>query len=359
MTRPGLRTAGGLSSLAFAALMLAFPAGVAATTNAPIAQTGGMTATLPILGAPVSVTVALDPSGNITGVTVSDPSLAQTSSTPEVVKFANTGGTTKVTVRAMGSRLAISAKVTTLAELIGSGTWSADVFGTGSKSNATYTIGDDGSGNPTISLGTPTGGPSGVTWKAAAPKAGSDDGEAWASAGGTFSYQGFDKQLRITVKVDKEDGYARLSITLAGRDVQVLTGSLSDLAAAGVRTWSAHLCDGTAVTVKYHVNPDGTIGYDGATGAAATATPTEHGLAVRFDGTAVGLMVTLKSNEDGTYTLVARGFSGSCDKPASKGKGKGHEFGQWRRGSEGQPVGWGDGSGGDGQGSFGFGGGDH
>ncbi len=341
MMRPGLRTAGGLSGLAFAAALLLLPAGVAASTNVPIAQTGGMTATLPILGGGVSVTVALDPAGNITGVTVGNPALTQTKTSSDFVKFATADGKTKVTVRAMGSRMAISAKATTLAELVGTGTWSADVFGTGTKTSANYTIGDDGSGNPTVSLDTPTGLPAGATWTAdsASPKTSEDhgDGAATASAGGTFSYKGFDKKLRISVKVEKasgdEPGHASLSITLSGRDVQKLGDTLANLAAAGGRTWSAYLCDGkTAVTVAYHVNADGTIGYDGATGAPATQKTTgDGGLMVRFTGTNVGVTISLKDNKDGTFTLQVRGRSGFC----GKGEGKGHQGDQGHHGHHG------------------------
>jgi hypothetical protein len=371
MMKVGLRTAGGLSALAVMVAMLALPASVAATTNAPIAQTGGMTATLPILGGGVDVTVALDPSGNITGVTVSDPSLAQTKATANVVKFATTDGKTKVTVKAKGSRLSLSAKVTTLAELVGSGNWGADVFGTSIKSMVDYTIGDDGSGNPTVTLGTPAPLPSGATWTPATPKSSTEDGGSRATAGGTFSYQGFVKRLSVTVSVEKGDsedpGSARLSITLSGKDRQSLSGTLAALAAAGGRSWSAHLCDGTAVSVMYHVNADGTIGYDGVTGPAATATPKDHGLTVRFDGTRVGLTVALKDNGDGTYTLVARGFSGSCGESdshksshvadqhhGSSGDSQAKQASWTRSGTDGRS---GDGSASRDQGGFGSGGG--
>ena len=298
--------------------LIALPGMALASTNPQIAATGGMTATLPILGGGVAVTVALDPAGNISGVTVSDPSLAKTTSSNDFVKFATADGKTRVTVKAMGSKLSISARVTSLAELIGTGTWSANVFGNG-VSSAQYTIGDDGSGNPTVALTTPGPLAAGVTWTAGLPKGDKHGGGgAKASAGGTFSYQGFTKTLKVTVRVDKgengQPGGASLKITLTGRDVQLLTGSLADLAAAGTRTWSGYLCDGkTKVTVSYHVNTDGTIGFDGATGGTAVhSAGKDGGLMVHFTTTDVGLLVHLKKNSDGTYTLQVRGFSGQC-----------------------------------------------
>jgi len=333
MTRPGLRATGGLAALAVAAVMLALPAMAAATTNTPIAQTGGMTATLPILGGGVAVTVALDQAGNITGVTVGNPALTQSKASSDFVKFATADGKTSVTVKARGSKLAISAGATTLAELVGTGTWSADVFGTGTKSSASYTIGDDGSGNPTVSLDTPAPLPAGATWAAGTPKAFSGKSEhdgASASAGGTFAYQGFEKRLKVSVNVEpakgSEPGHASLRITLTGHDFQKLGGTLADLAAVGNRTWSAFLCDGTTkVTVSYHVNADGTIGFDSATGAPATQKTGEHGgLQVRFDGTNVGVSIRVKDNGDGTFSLVVMGRSGQCGKGGSDHQGQGH-----------------------------------
>jgi hypothetical protein len=287
-----------------------------AATNPQIASTGGMTATLPILGGGVSVTVALDPAGNVSGVTVSDSSLTQSSSSSGFVKFATADGKTRVVVKALGSKLSINAKVTTLADLVGTGTWSANVFGNG-VSSAQYTIGDDGSGNPTVTLADPSPLASGVTWKAGTPKTSHHEGESMAVAGGTFSYQGFTKTLRVAVSVEAgkkgEPASASLRITLTGRDVQVLTGTLADLAAAGTRSWSGYLCDGTTkVTVSYHVNADGTIAFDSATGGTAVQRSFKNGLLVRFQGTNVGFFARLRDNKDGTYTLQAKGMSGYC-----------------------------------------------
>jgi len=349
-----------LGALALVAL-LAMPTVAFAATNPQIARTGGMSATLPILGGGVAVTVALDPAGSISGVTVGNPALAKGDSSSDFVKFATSDGKTRVTVRALGSRLSISARATTLAELVGTGTWKANVFGNG-VSSASYTVGSDTSGNPTVTLGTPAPLASGVTWTASKPAArsdGKDGGRAMATAGGTFSYQGFTKRLTISVRVDKADkddpGRASLSITLSGRDVQRLTGSLADLAGAGTRTWSGYLCDGkTKVTVAYHVAADGTIAFDSATGGTATHKSVKGGgLWVRFDGTGVGFAARLHKNSDGTYTLRAAGFSGRCAR-VGDGKGEcasgnrsgGHDRGghdRDRAGDRGGRGGWGGG----------------
>lgn len=306
------RIARPLAGAALLAIALALPAGVAATTNGPIAQTGGMTTTLPLLGTSMTVAVSLDASGNISGVTLTPSgTLTATSTTPEVVRFSSADGTTKVSVRAKGSKLSLSAHTGSLSDLVGAATWAADVFGTGAKSSVGYTVGTDGSGGPTITIGavsTPSDVTSQVMTLGSKGFEGSDEG-GQAVAGVSFARQGFKKDLTIKVDVDR-DGTASLKITLSGRDRQKLTGTLAAL--AGARTWAAHLCDGTAVAVAYHVAGDGTIAYDGATGAPATERARYNGIAVRFDGTAVGVRIGLRSNGDGTYTLVVLGSSGMC-----------------------------------------------
>jgi hypothetical protein len=350
-----LRLAARVSGFAALALMLALPAGVAATTNEPIAQTGGMSATVPLLGTSLTVNVTLAATGDISGVGLSPATgLAQTSPTTdkEVVKFSTSDGTTKVTVKAIGSRLSIVAKSSTLASIEGAASWSADVFGTGSKSTVPSTIGDDGSGHPTLAIGSAST-PSGIAATAIPVKSKTSGDRSSVSGGVTFAYQGFVKRLTITVSVDK-DGKAAEKITLSGKDRQKLSGSLADL--AGARTWTAHTCDGTKVTVAYHVASDGTIAYDGATGGTAkekafsfpnglgedwnkfkdktkpstapkTTIVSVNGISVRFAKTRVGVQIALVKKSDGTYTLVVNGRSGNCGKGLHHGWGSGHLYG--------------------------------
>ena len=70
-----------------------------------------MTATLPLLGTTLTVDVALDPTGNITGVIITGASgLDQTVQEPAKVKFETADGTTSVSVKAKGAALSMSAK---------------------------------------------------------------------------------------------------------------------------------------------------------------------------------------------------------------------------------------------------------
>ena len=158
MTQHAIRIPLRLTALAVAAFLLAVaPAGVAATTNAPIAATGGMTATLPLLGTPLTVAITLNAGGTISGVALNpSTALSKTKSGDDFVKFTNTDGSVKVTVKAKGGQLAIKAKAKHVADLLGNGSWSSDVFATGTKSTAMYTVGKDSSGNPTVAIGTVT-----------------------------------------------------------------------------------------------------------------------------------------------------------------------------------------------------------
>ncbi len=317
-----------LIGLALGAIVLAFPTAVAANTNEPIAQTGGMTATLPLLGTSLKVDVTLDAVGKISGVAL-DPTgtVSKTEASDHAVKFSNAGGTAKVVVRAQGDKLTIAAKAK-LGALVGSGTWAADVFGTGVKSTVAYTIGKDGSGSPTLAIGAVST-PSGVTPLVNAPATKTHDKQVSVSGGVTFSQNGFSKRLTISINADKGTGAAKLRITLSGRDRQTLTGILAAL--AGNRTWAAHLCNGTAVSVKFHVTADGKVVYDSASGAPATEKNRDNGFVVRFTGTSAGVSAFLKANGDGTYTLVVRGQSGHCGKNGQK-VDRGHHGDQFRFG---------------------------
>jgi hypothetical protein len=333
MTQHAIRIPLRLTALAVAAFLLAVaPAGVAATTNAPIAATGGMTATLPLLGTPLTVAITLNAGGTISGVALNpSTALSKTKSGDDFVKFTNTDGSVKVTVKAKGGQLAIKAKAKHVADLLGNGSWSSDVFATGTKSTAMYTVGKDSSGNPTVAIGTVTT-PTGVVWtpapapvhllKPGTSKSADKSKGSHATASGKFTWQGFTKTLTISVNVAK-DGTAGLSITLSGRDAQKLNGSLASLVAGRARTWSANSCAGTPVTVKYHVATDGTVVYDGATGGTATEKKFANGFLAWFDKGRTGVFVNLIAQKDGTSTLYVLGRAGDCS-----GKGHGPILGQ-------------------------------
>ena len=302
-----LRVVAAPLAIALAALV-ALPLVALAGTSDAIAQTGGMTATLPLLGSSLTVSVTLDSGGNVSQVNL-DPvgTYTATKLSSHAVTFDSADGTTSVRIKAHGDSLSIKASAGSLDALVGPGTWSADVFGTGAASRVSYTIGKSGTA-PTVTIDSVTAA-SGITTSTPAPGKHTFKDGAGASASVMFSANGYSKTLTISVRAADKSGKATLRLTLTGRDVQRLTGTLADL--TGAHTWSGKACDGTAVAIAYTVNPDGTLTFNSATGGTATTKSSKWGLSVRFDGLKLRVRLALVQKQDGTYALLA-GYHKSC-----------------------------------------------
>ena len=298
-----------LSSIVAAATVggvMAFAGPALANTNGPIAQTGGAEVVIPMLGAPITVTVALDTtSGAITSVNLDPTNAAAFTATkvsPSRVRFEKgTDGATRLAIKAKGDQLSVSVRTLKLDDLLGSGTWTGDVFGTGADSSVAYTIGKDAtSGDPTVDI---TGATTPVpgTAEILAAKTGShhDDG-SWASQSVKFTNDGFTMRLTIAVGVENDDdddgdaGEAKLRFTLSGKDIQRLT--LAQL--VGAHTWTGTLCDGTAASLAYTVNADGTL-------TAGAVVPSDADVkAGSFDG-----KHEHEDNNDATFNFLTARFS--------------------------------------------------
>jgi hypothetical protein len=269
-----------LSSIVAAATVggvMAFAVPSFANTNAPIAQTGGAEVVIPMMGSPLTVTVALDKTtGAITSVNLNPAAgFTATAVSPNRVRFEKgTDGTTRLAIKANGNQLSVSVRSLKLDDLLGSGTWSGDVFGTGGKSTVPYTIGKDGSGAPTVAIGTPVA-PAPIVAVVGAAKTGDHEDGKSASQTVTFTNNGFTVRLTISVTVETDDsaGTAKLRFTLSGRDIQRLP--LTNL--VGAHTWKGNLCDGTAASFAYTVNADGTL-------TAGAASPTADIKSGTLDG---------------------------------------------------------------------------
>ncbi len=311
-----------LTGLALIAL-LAFPMSALANTSGPIAQTGGMSATIPLLGSSLTVNMVLDSVGNISSVALNPVGdLSATTVGSPAVAFENVAGTTKVRIKARGDQLSIGATAGSLNDLVGAGTWTANVFGTGAAT-VTYTIGNS-AGTPTIAINS-VNAPGGITVTQGTPETKTTDWGASARVGVDFAANGFVKRLSIRVSIftgvpDWGAGpaaaagpavpQARLSIKLTGKDRQTLTGSLASL--LGSRSWSGRLCDGTAVGINFTIAADGSAIFNSATPATATAKVSDKGFTARFDGTRTMVKVRLVKNDDGTWTLKVSAKAGKC-----------------------------------------------
>jgi hypothetical protein len=299
--------------------LIALPATAFANTSGPIAQTGGMSATIPLLGASLTVDVVLDTTGNIKSVVLNPVGdFSATKVGPGAVAFDNAAGTTQVKIKARGDKLSLKATSGSLKDLVGKGTWTADIFGTTKKTTVSYTIGDDGTGAPTLVVD-PVVPADGSTVTQGATESRSEDGGASARVRIDFALNGFVKHLTIGVSTSTEDGktQARLSISLSGKDKQLLSGTLASL--LGAHTWAGHLCDGTAVGIAFTVADDGTgkgvVSFNPATfatGAPATAKATEDGFVAWFDGTRTIVKVRLSQAEDGSWNLKIGAKTDRC-----------------------------------------------
>lgn len=243
----------------------------ASTTPAttPVAAINTVTLPLPV---PLTVTVSTGPGGALANVTV-DPAdgLVATHLRPGKVVFVNDTTGVKVTVQSHGNTQSISARAGTLAQISGNGGWSGDVFGTGSVTSVSYTVGAKADGTPDI-----TGVSSSDATAVVSPTqygSGDDDNEQRSTAKATVTFtngsQSRTLTIRASVSSESEDGatpttQAHVSVTL-GR----IRGVAQDAAvAAGAKTWTGMLCDGSTATVNYTVNADGTLSNVSSTPAA-------------------------------------------------------------------------------------------
>jgi hypothetical protein len=297
------------------AALLALPAFASANTSGPIALTGGMTTTIPLLGSPLRVALTLDVVGNVSNVDL-DPvgTFAATSVGPHAVSFANADGTTQVKIKARGNRMSMKASSASLNDLVGKGTWSADVFGTSQTTEVAYTIGVAGDGSPTLAIDSVCA-PTGVVVDQQAVETKANDHGSSASARIDFSQDGFVKKLSIRVSLRNDgDRPANVSFELSGKDRQKLSGTLDEL--LGAHAWTGVACDGSPATVRFTVNADGTVSFVGAT-PTATVQVDEDGFKARFDGAHAAVRVSLSKKEDGTWSLKVEAATDQCaDTPA-------------------------------------------
>ncbi|MCU1392093.1 MAG: hypothetical protein JWM34_521 [Ilumatobacteraceae bacterium] len=243
------------------------------TASTPVATV----TTLPLLGAPLVVDVTSAPGGTLASIDVS-PSTGLTATTdrPGRVRFVNTDGTAKVEVSARGGGQSVDARAGQLSDVAGPGSWSGDVFGTGAATTVNFTTVANADGSPGIT---------GVTSSDSTAQIGTvqthshgDSQEADVSIRFTSGIQA--RTLTIRVSAGNHDGasQARVSVSL-GR----LTGQALPAAdVVGAHTWNGTLCDGTAASIAYTINADGSISGASATPTATIDAQSGQGINVTF-----------------------------------------------------------------------------
>lgn len=251
--------------------------GSSTTAPAPLPEVSSSTATLPLIGAPLTVELTSGPGGALTSVAV-NPADGFTATTvkPNKVVFLNEDGTAKVVVNNRHGGQQIEARAGSLADIIGPGGWSGDLFGTGTVTTVGFEVVElDGApGITNVTSSDPTA-------EIGAAEQGSHDRGSYASVSIRFTNGTHSRTLRVKVVADPDDD--RPAVVKIGLS-RIKGVSLPAGEVAGAQTWNGVLCDGTAAQIGYTVAEDGTI--SGVTVSPEPAEQSTDGnkIRVRFPG---------------------------------------------------------------------------
>ncbi len=241
----------------------------------------------------LAVDVSTDPSGQIASVDLTPPDgFTAVKDRPRNVSFVNADGTAKVRVQAHHGGQSVSARGTTLADISGPGSWSGDPFGNGSKVTVDFTVGAAADGGPDITGVTSTD--SSATISATQHRSGTRSSVARATV--TFSSGGQQRTLSITASVVQSDETSRAAVGVA---LSAIRGVAQDPAvAAGAKTWTGPLCDGSTAQIDYTVAQDGTLSDVSATPSDAQVKTNDKSADVRF-ATGERIRIRVRTNDDG------------------------------------------------------------
>jgi hypothetical protein len=303
----------GLVAVALVAALLAVPGTASASTSEAIADTGGMTLDLGVIGSPLEVSVTLDEIGHITVVDVGD-GFTEDKATDHKVRFSNEDGSTRIDVRAKRDKLSASVKSADLSGIEGSHTWSGKLFGSTTDTVVKFDVINNGGAPEIANVEVPSRSPGDITPDISDVKTDSGEHKATSSVRVTFAWNGYTMTLKIKATADTDDDDdsfgAKLSVELRGRDIQKLKDqNIADL--AGPHTWEGRLCDGTSVGVDYSVSDSGdlTVGSVTKAGVATDAYELKylpHGFVLKFNDSKAKLTVKLYEKEPGLWDLKVR-----------------------------------------------------
>jgi hypothetical protein len=297
-----------LIGVATAVLGTVLIGGVAVPHAAAVDPVVPTTVVLPVFGVPLTVGITTGPGGALTNVTVNSANASvATKLKPNKVVFETTnptagGDPARVVIKSKHGGQSVSARAGTLLQVSGPGSWSGDVFGTAVASSVAFIIGGTDTA-PDITGIVPTPG-AGITATVGTVEhsTGGDEDESGASArvSVTFSTATQSRSLTIAVKVGTNDDgetSAKVSVSLGRlKGVAVLAS-----AAAGQKTWSGVLCNGSPATITYDVAADGTVSNVKPTPASAAVSTEEGKITVRFsDNEKVRIKVRL---DNGMITI--------------------------------------------------------
>lgn len=169
--------------------------------------------TFVVPGVDVTVEVVLDDTGHLAEVNLepdADPEVEK----KHAVSFLLEDGETEVRVWAAFGAVQTKVKTNDLANILGPGVWSADLFGTGETSTVNYTVDVDADGSPTITIDSIVNAGGVESTEIDLKSWSSEDGtKAFAMAGVTFTYERMRKTLFLKVMSFEKDGEVRVSLS--------------------------------------------------------------------------------------------------------------------------------------------------
>jgi hypothetical protein len=253
---------------------------------------------LPLLGTSLIVDVTSAPGGALASVDVSpNTGLTATTDRPGKVRFVNADGTAKVEVSSRGGGQNVEAKAGQLSDVAGPGTWSGDVFGTGTATTVNFTTVANPDGSPGIT-GVTT---SDTTAEIGDVRTRSHDDSQEASLSIRFTSGIQSRSLTIRVSTSSHDGQSRAKVAVSLSRVNGQSLPAADV--VGAQVWNGVLCDGTPASISYTVNADGSISGASATPAATIDQQSGSGIKVQFaDNQSVRIRVK-SSDDDATFRV--------------------------------------------------------
>lgn len=275
------------------------------TLPAPVVAESS-TFTMPLFGAPLTIDVSTDPGGALASVAL-NPADGYTAVKDRAnrVAFVNADGTATVRVTAGRKGDQVTVRGSALADVLGPGGWSGDVFGSGTTTTVGFAVADRGDGTPDI-VDVTSSDPSATV---GATDHHSSGRGSWARASVVFTDGAQRRVLTISASVATgHDGATRASVSATLSGTRGVPQAAAD--AAGAHTWSGLLCDGSAATVQYTVAEDGTVSGVTATPDGATVGDKRGATVVRF---ATGERVVIHVREHDGQITVNAGTAFRCD----------------------------------------------
>jgi hypothetical protein len=200
---------------AFAAALFLVP-GIHPAGATPPSGAVDSTTTLPLFGAPLVVDVTAAADGTLATVTLNPADVyTETTVKPDKVTFVNADGTVRIRVSTKRGGQDVSAKAGKLADIVGPGGWSGDVFDNGTITTVGFEVAAAADGSPLINNVTSSD-------PLAVIGGGRNHGEnnrQHATASVTFTLGDQTRVLRISVKIgsheEDQDSQAKISVALS------------------------------------------------------------------------------------------------------------------------------------------------